>query len=82
MKKIDIDGSNIIIYEDGSIRIPHRDMHLCLDFTDISFLYKESKKLSMGVRFKNLKPGIELKCSSSVWNEQFSSLNTQFIKAD
>ena len=44
MKKIEIDGKKLIIYEDGSIRIPHKDMHLCLDFMDIAFLYKESKK--------------------------------------
>ena len=43
MKEVEIDGKIIIIYEDGSIRIPHKDMPLCLDFVDISFLYKESK---------------------------------------
>ena len=44
MKKIQIDGKKLIIYEDGSIRIPHNDMPLCLDFMDIALLYKESKK--------------------------------------
>ena len=44
MKKIEIDGKKLIIYEDGSIRIPHKDMHLCLDFMDIALLYKESRK--------------------------------------
>jgi len=44
MKKVEIDGTELIIYEDGSIRIPHKDKHLCLDVKDISFLYKESKK--------------------------------------
>jgi hypothetical protein len=44
MKKIKIDGKKLIIYEDGSVRIPHNDMHLCLDFMDIALLYEESKK--------------------------------------
>ena len=44
MKKIEIDEKTLIIYEDGSIRIPHKDIHLCLDFMDIALLYKESKK--------------------------------------
>jgi hypothetical protein len=44
MKKIEIDGKKLIIYEDGSIRIPHKDMHLCLDFMDIVSLYNESMK--------------------------------------
>ena len=44
MKKVEIDGKRLIIYEDGSIRIPHKDMHLCLDFMDIAFLYNESMK--------------------------------------
>jgi len=44
MKKLEIDGKKLIIYEDGSVRIPHNDMHLCLDFMDIAFLYEESKK--------------------------------------
>jgi hypothetical protein len=44
MKKLEIDGKKLIIYEDGSIRIPHEDIHLCLDFMDITLLYKESKK--------------------------------------
>jgi hypothetical protein len=44
MKKVEIDGQKIIIFEDGSIRIPHKDIHLCLDVLDIAFLYKESKK--------------------------------------
>ena len=43
MKKLEIDGKKLIIYEDGSVRIPHNDMHLCLDFMDIAFLYEESK---------------------------------------
>ena len=41
MKKLEIDGKELIIYEDGSVRIPQNDMHLCLDFMDISRLYKE-----------------------------------------
>ena len=44
MKKLEIDGKKLIIYEDGSIRIPHNDMQLCLDFMDIARLYKESKE--------------------------------------
>jgi hypothetical protein len=44
MKEVEIDGKRLIIYEDGSIRIPHKDMHLCLDFMDIAFLYNESMK--------------------------------------
>jgi hypothetical protein len=44
MKKLEIDGKKLIIYEDGSVRIPHNDMHLCLDFMDIARLYEESKK--------------------------------------
>lgn len=44
MKKLEIDGKKLIIYEDGSVRIPHNDMPLCLDFMDIALLYKESKK--------------------------------------
>jgi hypothetical protein len=44
MKKIEIDGIKPIIYEDGSIRIPVKDMHVCSDPMDITFLYKESKK--------------------------------------
>jgi hypothetical protein len=44
MKKVEIDGKRLIIYEDGSIRISHKDMHLCLDFIDIAFLYDESMK--------------------------------------
>jgi len=44
MKKVEIDGKTLIIYEDGSIRIPHKGMHLCLDLMDIALLYKESKK--------------------------------------
>ena len=44
MKKLEIDGKKMIIYEDGSVRIPHNDMHLCLDFMDIARLYNESKE--------------------------------------
>jgi hypothetical protein len=44
MKKLKIDGKKLIIYEDGSVRIPHNDMHLCLDFMDIARLYEASKK--------------------------------------
>ena len=44
MTKIEIDGKRIVIYEDGSIRIPVKDMHLCLDFTEIALLYEKSKK--------------------------------------
>lgn len=44
MKKVDIEGKTFIIYEDGSIRIPVKDTHLCLDFMDIAFLYEKSKK--------------------------------------
>jgi hypothetical protein len=44
MKEVEIDGKKLIIYEDGSIRIPNEDIHLCLDFMDIALLYKESKK--------------------------------------
>ena len=44
MKELEIDGKKLIIYQDGSVRIPHNDMHLCLDFMDIAFLYEESKK--------------------------------------
>jgi hypothetical protein len=44
MKKLEIDGKELIIYEDGSVRIPQNDMHLCLDFMDIARLYKESKE--------------------------------------
>ena len=47
MKEVEIDGRRLIIYEDGSIRIPVKDMHLCLDPIDITFLYKESKKALM-----------------------------------
>ena len=42
MKKVEIDGKKLIIYEDGSIRIPYKDMQLCLDLMDIAFLYNES----------------------------------------
>ena len=44
MNKVEIDGKKLIIYEDGSIRIPYEDIHLCLDFMDIALLYEESKK--------------------------------------
>jgi hypothetical protein len=44
MKKLEIDGKKLIIYEDGSVRILHDDLHLCLDFMDIALLYEESKK--------------------------------------
>ena len=44
MKKVEIDGKRLIIYEDGSIRIPHKDTHICLDFIDIEFLFNESIK--------------------------------------
>ena len=44
MKKLEIDGKKLIIYEDGSVRILHNDMHLCLDFMDVTRLYEESKK--------------------------------------
>jgi hypothetical protein len=44
MKKVEIDGKKLIIYEDGSIRIPYKDMQLCLDLMDIEFLYNESMK--------------------------------------
>ena len=44
MKKLEIDGKKLIVYEDGSVRIPLNDMHLCLDFMDIARLYKESKE--------------------------------------
>ena len=54
MKKLEIDGIKLIIYEDGSIRIPHNDMHLCLDFMDIAILFKESKK-SLNQRESNRK---------------------------
>ena len=54
MKKIEIDGKELIIYEDGSIRIPYKDNHLCLDFMDIAILFKESKK-SLNQRESNRK---------------------------
>ena len=44
MKKLEIDGKKMIIYEDGSVRILHDDLHHCLDFMDIALLYEESKK--------------------------------------
>ena len=44
MKTVEIDGKKLIIYEDGSIRIPNKDMQLCLDLMDIAFLYNESMK--------------------------------------
>jgi hypothetical protein len=44
MKEAEIDKKIILIYEDGSVRIPHEGMHLCLDLTDIEFIYNESKK--------------------------------------
>jgi hypothetical protein len=34
----------IHIYDDGSIRIPHEGVQLCLDLIDIEQLYSESKK--------------------------------------
>lgn len=43
MKGAEIDKKIIVIYEDGSVRIPHEGMHLCLDLADIEFLYNESK---------------------------------------
>jgi hypothetical protein len=54
MKKLEIEGNTFFVYEDGSIRIPHSDMHFCLDRRDIAFLYKESKKALFG-----RKPDIE-----------------------
>ena len=44
MKKVEIEGKNFFVYEDGSIRIPHEEMQLCLDLKDIALLYQESKK--------------------------------------
>ena len=44
MKEVQLDRKKLIIDEDGSIRIPYKDMHLCLDFMDIARLYKESKE--------------------------------------
>jgi hypothetical protein len=44
MKKVEIEGKNFFVYEDGSIRIPHEEMQLCLDLDDIAVLYQESKK--------------------------------------
>ena len=44
MKRVKLDGKQINIYEDGSIRIPYKDMQLCLDPMDVVFLYNESKK--------------------------------------
>lgn len=43
MKNIEIDGKKLVIYEDGSIRIPHKDINLCFDFMDIALLFKEAK---------------------------------------
>jgi len=42
MKTVRIDGETILIYEDGSIKIPHNGMQLCLDWMDIELMYKES----------------------------------------
>ena len=44
MKKVEIEGKNFFVYEDGSIRIPYEEMQLCLDLEDIAVLYQESKK--------------------------------------
>ena len=43
MKNIEVDGKKLVIYEDGSIRIPHKDINLCFDFMDIELLFKEAK---------------------------------------
>lgn len=43
MKTVEIDGKIIHIYDDGSIRIPHEGVQLCLDLMDIEQLYSESK---------------------------------------
>ncbi|MGB5615302.1 MAG: hypothetical protein WBM78_00575 [Desulfobacterales bacterium] len=43
MKTLEIDGKIIHIYDDGSIRIPHEGVQLCLDLMDIEQLYSESK---------------------------------------
>jgi hypothetical protein len=44
MKKVEIEGKNFFVYEDGSIRIPYEEMHLCLDLKDIAVLCQASKK--------------------------------------
>ena len=44
MKTVEIDGKIIHIYDDGSIRIPHEGVQLCLDLIVIEQLYSESKK--------------------------------------
>jgi hypothetical protein len=44
MKTVVIDGKIIHIYVDGSIKIPHEGVQLCLDLMDIEQLYSESKK--------------------------------------
>ena len=61
MKEVEIDGKILIIYEDGSIRIPHKDMHLCLDFVDISFLYKASR-IALEERASNRKKAGRVGC--------------------
>ena len=43
MKTVEIDGKIIHIYDDGSIRIPHEGVQLCLDLLDIEQLYSESQ---------------------------------------
>jgi len=43
MKTVEIDGKIIHIYDDGSIRIPHEGVQLCLDLLDIGQLYSESQ---------------------------------------
>jgi hypothetical protein len=61
MKEVEIDGKTLIIYEDGSIRIPHKDMPLCLDFVDISFLYRESR-IAIEQRASNRKKAGQVGC--------------------
>jgi len=47
MKKFEIGGKQIIVYEDGSIKIPLNNEHFCLDKEDIEQLFKKIKQTSV-----------------------------------
>jgi hypothetical protein len=57
MKKVEIEGKNFFVYEDGSIRIPHEEMHFCLDLKDIAVLYQASKKALIERELNRKNPG-------------------------
>ena len=57
---IRIDGCESVIFSDGSVRINTADnRYLCLDYSDIKILYKETSVLLEIKRLKTKSPHLE-----------------------